>query len=237
MEKQSPWPVTLLLLPGIGYLTLFFGIPVSWSVWGSFQGSGDGGLSLEYYTTIFTNKLYRDGLFFSLYLALVPLVTSLAISIPLAALLQKDFHGKSLFMVLYKIPLVVPSIVAALMVMLMLDRGGMSHRIADMAGMGWPRMIRDPWAIGAIVTSTWKNVPFMTLIIGGSMASINKEILHAGRLLGATWLSVFTKIQVPLALPGITAATLLTFIGSMGGFCHSKPTRPSIPITALCTYV
>ena len=70
----------------------------------------------------------------------------------------------------------------------------------------------------------------MTLIIGGSIASIQKDVVHAARTLGASPLAAFLRIEVPLALPGISAATLLSFIGGMGAFAVPNLLGPVYPL-------
>ena len=48
--------------------------------------------------------------------------------------------------------------------------------------------------------------------------------------LGARPLRVFLSIQIPLALPGITAATLLVFISAMGAFAIPNVIGPVYPL-------
>jgi putative spermidine/putrescine transport system permease protein len=212
---------------------VFFGIPMLLAFLGSFglyTIGTESRFTLDYYRALFEVRAYRDGLYFTLYLAFTSTILSLLISIPLAALLQKPFAGKKTFNALYKVPLIVPSIVAAFLVLTMLDQGGILMRVFAQFGMGFPKLVRDPWAIGTIIAMTWKFVPFMTLIIGGSMAGIPRDVLEAARTLRAGPLTVFLRIQIPLALPGITAATLLVFIIAMGAFVIPNLLGPVYPL-------
>jgi putative spermidine/putrescine transport system permease protein len=70
----------------------------------------------------------------------------------------------------------------------------------------------------------------MTLIIGGSLGAISKDVILAARTLGAGPFAAFWRIQIPLALPGITAAFLLTFIGGMGSFAVPNLLGPVYPL-------
>jgi putative spermidine/putrescine transport system permease protein len=171
-----------------------------------------------------------DGLWFSVWLAIAPTVLSMMIGVPLAALLVTKFPGKNFFGALYKIPLVVPSIVAAFIVLVLVDRGGMAHRWLGVLGISLPRMVRDPGGIGIILASAWKNIPFMALIVAGSMAAIPEDLKRAARTLGAPTLTIFLRIQLPLALPGITAASLLIFISSLGAFAIPNILGPASPL-------
>jgi len=223
----------LLLFPGGGYLLVFFGVPLFLAVMGGFglyNIAGDNSFTLEHYRKLLVVREFRDGLILTLYLAFTSTGLGLVVSVPLAAMLQLNFVGKKAFNAIYKVPLVVPSVVAAFLVLTFIDRGGMTSRALALVNIDMPKMVRDRWAIGVLIAMTWKSIPFMTLIIGGSMAGISKDVLHAARTLGARPLTVFLRMQIPLALPGITAATLLTFIGAMGAFVVPNLLGPVYPL-------
>lgn len=234
MTRQSvPMTAAILLLPGAGYLALLFGLPLVLAVLASFgvlTRGYDGGPTLAFHAELFGTRAYVDGLVFSTYLALVPTAVSLMISVPLAVLLAQSFPGRRLFTALNKVPLVVPGIVAAFIVMTLFDRGGTAARMLAPLGLDLPKLVRDDWAIGAVMATVWKTVPFMTLIVGGAMASINRDVILAARTLGAGPVATFWQIQIPLALPGITAATLLSFIGGMGAFAVPNLLGPVYPL-------
>lgn len=236
--------IILLLSSGIGYLIIFYGVPLLRALLGSFglysPTGASSGFTLQWFAVIYENKAYRASFFFSLWLALGPVILSLLISVPLAALLQKTFIGKKTFEAFYKIPLAVPGIIVAFIVMTSVDKGGVLHRFfkyyldpllpVQLAwlklGAHWPKFVRDPIGLGVILASSWKVIPFMTLIIGGAMAAISEDVLHAARTLGAKRVTVFFRIQIPLALPGISAAVLLSFIRGIGSYAVPRLLGP-----------
>lgn len=222
----------LCLLPGVGFLLALFGLPLLRVVVGSFASQDPHGpaFTLDAWTSLLTNPVYLDGLWFSLWLGVAPTVLSFLVSLPLAALMQANRSSRRLFGTLYRVPLVVPGIVAAFLVLVVLDRGGMLSRLLTPLGIPQPRLVRDAWGIGAIIATCWKNVPFMTLIISGALAAINRDVLSAAQLLGAGRLTILIRVQLPLAQPGITAAILLTFIGSMGSFVIPNLLGPAYPL-------
>jgi len=114
--------------------------------------------------------------------------------------------------------------------LIVLDRGGMASRLATPLGLTLPRLVRDDLGLGAIIASAWKTVPFMTLIIAGAMAAISKDVLAAARTLGAGQLTILWRVQLPLAQPGITAAILLSFIGSLGSYVIPSLLGPAYPL-------
>lgn len=223
----------LLLLPGVGFLLAMFGLPLAMAFLGSFGVGIPGpkaGFSLAAYQKIFHDPRYVSGLGTSLYYGLAPIAVDLLVAIPLSLALSRSFVGRKLFNGLYKIPLAIPSIVIAFAMLTLFEQGGFLSRLAALAGLQLPRLVRDPWGIGVIGAIAWKDVPFMTLIITGSFAAVPMELVHAARALGASRLKAFALVMLPLSMPGITAAVLLVFIRSIGSFVLPDVLAASFPL-------
>ena len=75
------------------------------------------------------------------------------------------------------------------------------------------------WWVLLIVYPTL-TVPFCTWIMIGYFASIPKELDEAAVIDGATWMQTLTKIFIPVALPGIIAATIFAFTVSWAQFLY-----------------
>jgi putative spermidine/putrescine transport system permease protein len=225
----------LLLAPGVGFLALFLVIPLAQVFLRSVGLAAVGQASRftwEYYRQFWTEAQYRDGFFFSLWLGVASTVISLATALLLSALMQIRFPGRLLISVLYKIPLVVPSLVAAFLILSLIGPGGILARLVFHWGWSWPRLVYDRWGWGVILVLVWHNVPFMMVIISAVMASIPLDILDAARNLGASPWAVFRYVTVPLSLSGISAATLLVFIQVFGAFAVPSLLESAYP-TAL----
>jgi multiple sugar transport system permease protein len=63
-------------------------------------------------------------------------------------------------------------------------------------------------------------VPFATWIMIGYFASIPKELDEAALIDGASWLQTLTRIFIPVALPGLIAATIFAFTASWAQFLY-----------------
>jgi multiple sugar transport system permease protein len=61
-------------------------------------------------------------------------------------------------------------------------------------------------------------LPLILWIVRGYFEDLSPDIEHAYRIAGHNWWQTFTKIAVPLALPGIAAAGLLAFIFAWNNF-------------------
>ncbi|OLP58876.1 ABC transporter permease [Xaviernesmea oryzae] len=207
----------LLLAPGVGYLLFFFGTPLFQALRESLV-TDQGDFTLMWYQRAFSRPSMVRGLTTSLYYGLAPVFVSLALSVPLSVLIRQSFIGRKLFNGLYKLPLAVPSLIAALAVIILAEQGGFLDRVLAHVGLSLPKIVRDDAGLGVIFTSAWKQVPFMTLIITSAFAAIPEDLRLAARAFGASRLQTFLRVEVPLAMPGISAAVLLTFIGSMGSY-------------------
>jgi putative spermidine/putrescine transport system permease protein len=228
--SASRWQALLLLAPGLGLLAVLFGGPLLWSVFGSFGLSEAGdGFTLAHYREIFLRPTLQRALLMSVWFGLAPVALTLIASIVLALLMRRHFLGRALFNGLYKIPMAVPGIIAALVVLTLAERGGFLDRVAALGGVSLPRLVRDEWGIGVILATVWKQVPFMTLVIGGAFAGITEDLRGAARSLGANRWRTLLHVELPLAMPGISAAVLLTFIGSMGSFAIPDLVGPASP--------
>ncbi|MBN9491253.1 MAG: carbohydrate ABC transporter permease [Alphaproteobacteria bacterium] len=64
------------------------------------------------------------------------------------------------------------------------------------------------------------SVPFATWIMIGYFASIPKELDEAALIDGATWMQTLTRIFIPVAMPGIIAATIFSFTVSWAQFLY-----------------
>lgn len=229
--RRGRFDVLLLLVPGIGFLVLTFGLPLFWAVAGAFGLGADGdGFTFRHLASIVTEPRTRKGLAMSLYYAIAPTLLTLVVAIPMAMLLQKSFVGRKLFNGLYKLPLAVPAIVAAFMVMTLFEQGGFIDRVLMLVDLNIGKIVRDPWGIGVVIATLWKDIPFMTLIIAGAFGAIPTDLVGAARSLGATRWRVFWRIELPLAMPGITAATLLCFVKSLGNFAAPSLIGPAYPL-------
>src|SRR5712692_147652 len=87
--------------------------------------------------------------------------------------------------------------------------------IHDKTGL---ELINHWWVL--IILLPTLTVPFCTWIIIGYFASIPKELDEAALIDGAGYIQMLTKIFIPVALPGIIAATIFTFTVSWANFLY-----------------
>lgn len=87
---------------------------------------------------------------------------------------------------------------------------------------------------GLVLVYPTLTVPFCTWIMIGYFASIPKELDEAALIDGATWPQMLLKIFVPVAMPGIIAATIFAFTVSWAAFVYPTAfvtTPEQMPLT------
>ena len=72
--------------------------------------------------------------------------------------------------------------------------------------------------VGVTIGMTYIMLPFVILPLIGVIRSIDPAILRAAALCGATRRQCFTRVLLPLSLPGIAAGALMVFVMSLGYF-------------------
>ena len=79
-------------------------------------------------------------------------------------------------------------------------------------------LMNNTWSLVLLYPTL--TVPFCTWIMIGYFSSIPKELDEAALIDGASYLQMLTKIFIPVALPGIIAATIFAFTVSWGQFLY-----------------
>jgi len=93
-------------------------------------------------------------------------------------------------------------------------------------------LLNSSW--GLVLVYPTLTVPFCTWIMIGYFASIPKELDEAALIDGANWMQMLTKIFIPVAMPGIIAATIFAFTVSWAAFVYPTAfvtTPDQMPLT------
>jgi multiple sugar transport system permease protein len=93
----------------------------------------------------------------------------------------------------------------------------------DLTGI---QLINHWWVL--LILYPTLSVPFATWIMIGYFASIPKELDEAALIDGASWMQTLTRIFIPVALPGIIAATIFSFTVSWAQFLYPLAFTTSI---------
>jgi molybdate transport system permease protein len=154
-------------------------------------------------------------LWLSLSTATAATVLSLLLGVPLAWLLARtDFPGRRLVRALVTVPLVIPPVVGGVALLLVLGRNGLLGRYLD-AWFG----ITVPFTPAAVVLAQmFVAMPFLVISVEGALRGADRRYEEAAATLGASRVTVFTRVTLPLVLPGIGAGAVLCWARALGEF-------------------
>jgi putative spermidine/putrescine transport system permease protein len=201
-----------LLLP----LAILFRYSLNQFVPGKFMVDA---LTIENYVKFFTDVYYTAVLTRTVRIALITTVICLAMGFPLAYVLARTrTRYKNVLIMLVVLPLFVGNAVRAAGWMVAFGNKGVIN--ASLMGAG---AISTPIEImftefAVIVGITAVNLPFMVLTLQSIIEGIDRSVEEAAFNLGATPWQMARRVLFPLAMPGILAGTILTFILAMNAY-------------------
>ena len=151
----------------------------------------------------------------SLRISLVATFVSLPFGIAIAWLLARcNFWGKSLLDGVVHLPLVLPPVVVGYFLLLAFGRRGPIGAFLDDA-LGVTLAFR--WT-GAALASAVMGFPLLVRSVRQSLDAVDRGLEAAAATLGASPPAVFATVTLPLIVPGIIAAAMLSFALSLDDF-------------------
>ncbi|WP_251956569.1 molybdate ABC transporter permease subunit [Nostoc commune] len=132
--------------------------------------------------------------------------------------------GKSLIESIFIAPLILPPTVVGFLLLLFFGKNGPVGKFMG----AFDFTIVFTW-YGAAIAATVVSFPLMYKTTLGAFEQIDGNLLRVARTLGATETTIFWRISLPLALPGIVAATMLAFARALGEFGATLMLAGNIP--------
>jgi molybdate transport system permease protein len=129
-------------------------------------------------------------------------------------LAKRQFWGKSIVEGVLHMPMVLPPVVTGYLLLLALGKNGI---IGKWLYEGFGVTIAFTWK-GAVLASAVMSFPLMVRAIRLSMSLVEPQLERAASTLGASPLTVFLTVTLPLAMPGVVMGSILAFARSLGEF-------------------
>jgi len=235
MKEKEISPIHILMLfPGVGFILLFIGSSIFLTLvqsFGVFSITGNSLFTLENWKVILQTRESMDSLLFSLKMGILSSVGTVVVAFPVALFFRKGGTGKGILGSIIKVPLFIPALVAAFLILNLISY----HGLVNTALMRFHlineplRMLNDKFGWGVVFIQIWKNLPFVLLIIMASLASIRDDTIDAAKNLGAGYWSILFRMYIPLAMPGILVSMILMFIKAFGDFPIVSVAGPIYP--------
>ena len=216
----------LFLVPGLLWLIIFFLIPLLNQAYVSLQ-SGDSELGYTFtwnfstYSDAISN--YHEQFLRSLKFAGIATIIDLIIAFPLAYFIAfKAGRWRNFMLLLIVLPFFTSYLVRTVSWQLILsDNGWVVSRFRDVGLVSQNgRLLATDTAV--IAGIAYNFLPFMALPLYVSLEKVDRRLIEAATDLYASRATAFRKVTLPLALPGILAGSLLTFIPAVGDFINAQ---------------
>lgn len=201
----------------IAFLTLFILYPLAILLVDSFVT--DSGPSFEVFTRIFQMGSFTTAITNTLAVGFLVSIVSALVGLLFAYVevyvkLKTKFMS-GLFQVVSMLPVVSPPFVLSLSIIMLFGKSGLITRY--LLGI-YDNSVYGFWGIFVVQTLTFFPVCYMML--KGLLKNIDPSLEEAARDMGASRWKVFTSVTLPLVLPGLGNAFLVTFIESIADFAN-----------------
>jgi spermidine/putrescine transport system permease protein len=216
----------LLLLPGLAWLILFFAVPLYYQAKISLNtGTPFEGFRFAWHWSTYTDAIsrYHTQFIRSFIYAGASTGLSLLIGYPLAyAIAFRAGRWRNALLLAVILPFFVTYLVRTLAWETILDDA--SPLVSFLQTLGLVGKNGHVLATtGAVIAGiTYNFLPFMILPLYAALERIDGRLLEAGADLYGNRRSVFTKVTLPLSMPGVVAGVLLTFIPAAGDFVNAS---------------
>ena len=200
----------------IAFLTLFILYPLAILLVDSFVG--DGGFSFAVFERIFKMSNFTRAITNTLKVGFVVGILSALLGLLFAYVevyLKMNRCVGGLFKMVSMLPVVSPPFVLSLSMIMLFGKAGLITRF--LLGI-YDNNVYGYWGIVIVQTLTFFPVCYMML--KGLLKNIDPSLEEAARDMGSSRWRVFTDVTLPLLLPGIGNAFLVTFIESIADFAN-----------------
>jgi ABC-type spermidine/putrescine transport system permease subunit I len=228
-ERRGRHVGLALISPALAIVVAFFIIPLGISFALAFRAK-DGSFTLQHFDKSF--ELYTTDLLFSLAIVLLSSALIAVLSIAIAGYLTLGENPRAVAVLrwLYRWPLFIPFVVAGQLMRTFLAKNGMLNHVLIGSGLIEPLQAQSllDWR-GIVVAFVWKQAPFVTLLVAGAMASLDRQHIEAARNLGAPRFRVLWDIVLPQVRGTVLVGVVLSFVTMLSVLSVPLMINPNSP--------
>jgi len=204
----------LLLLPCAAWIVIFFIVPLVLMIWRSLTHEG---FSTVVYTELMTSPQYIKVMMTSLKIVSLTTIVTLLIGYPIAyALTISGTWSRIAILTLVTIPYWVDVIVRSFSWLIVLGDNGIINKTLMQVGLTGRPLPLLYSLVSVLLAMIQILLPTMIITLFGAMLRIDRNLLLAAKIHGATGFQAFRSVFLPLSLPGIYGACLLVFVIGLG---------------------
>ncbi len=207
-----------LLVPYVAWMTVFTLIPLGVMVYYTFTDSITGQFTLANLSNLGN---YLPIFLRSVFLALISAVICLVIGYPVAYVIsQAKPKWQRMLSMLVMLPMCMSFLLRTLAWVAMLEDTGIINTFLSHLGIAPLPLIRNNGAV--ILGMVYNYLPYMISPLYTIMVKIDHRLVEAAQDLGCDQKQVFTKVILPLSVPGIVSGITMVFVPAVSTFYISQ---------------
>lgn len=215
--------ILLFLPPALMLFTLFVVLPVGEAAWYSgFNWNGFGKptnwIGLDNYRFVFDNRAFGTAFKNNLLIIVVSLVIQLPLALSLAIILADRFRGSVALRMVFFLPYILAEIATGLIFSFVYDGDyGLLAAIYKSFGAEAPHLLASPQTAFAaiLVVVVWKYFGFHMMLFIAALQTIDRSMLEAARIDGASRWQSLRYVVIPALAPTIRLSVFFAIVGSL----------------------
>jgi raffinose/stachyose/melibiose transport system permease protein len=243
---RSGWLTILIFLPpALLLFTIFVAMPMGEAAWYSFYnwngyGRPENFVGLKNYVSLIGNAAFTRALANNLIIIVASLAIQLPLALGVALILAKRIWGAVAFRMIFFLPYILADVAAGLIWRFVFDGDyGLASAITGLFGAPPVYLLADKnWAFSAVlIVIIWKYFGFHMMLYIAGLQSLDKSLLEAAEMDGATAVQRFRYITLPLLGPMIRLSVFFSVVGALQLFDMIVPLTGGGPFDTTNTMV
>ena len=215
--------ILLFLPPALLLFTLFVVLPVGEAAWYSgFNWNGFGKptnwIGLDNYRFVFDNRAFGTAFKNNLLIIVVSLVIQLPLALSPAIILADRFRGSVALRMVFFLPYILAEIATGLIFSFVYDGDyGLLAAIYKSFGAEAPHLLASPQTAFAaiLLVVVWKYFGFHMMLFIAALQTIDRSMLEAARIDGASRWQSLRYVVIPSLAPTIRLSVFFAIVGSL----------------------
>lgn len=226
LKRRDRTRLAGLLAPGLVYLLIFFALPLVIIFIYSFLTNGPRGnivwqFTLGNYIDLFTRSIYVNAYVRSIVISIQTTLICLVLGYPLALFIARSPQSWRVpLLILILIPFWTNFLVRIYAWQIILANNGLVNSALEGLGVGPLTLLYTEGA--TLLGLVYGELPFMVLPLYAALDRFDFNLMEAAADLGANRWQAFTRIMLPMTMPGIAAGSVLVFVPTIGQFVVSE---------------
>jgi raffinose/stachyose/melibiose transport system permease protein len=237
--------LVVFLPPALVLFTIFVFLPMAEASWYSFfnwngYGRPERFIGLKNYLSLLNNATFARALFNNALIIVVSLLVQLPLALGVALMVARQFPGAVWFRLIFFLPYVLADIAAGLIWRFMFDGDyGLTAAVTNFFGVApvYPLAGEGTAMAAILVVVVWKYFGFHMMLYIAGLQGIDKSLLEAAEIDGASAWQRFRFIILPLLAPMIRLSVFFSVVGALQLFDIIVPLTAGGPFETTNTMV